>query len=1103
MGTSVAVAVGGGDAAEMEQEPAAATLAERGGALDRHSYAETLNDVGRAEQHAAHDATGKDAAWLKFTPPRTMLKCQIGDGNTRSCWVTLDVNSSELCCETRSGEEMTIFLSSGTEVTIPSPLEQPLAHCLELREAPPSHKERKQTKRWRVFARSSPQLFEWYIAISTLVKQVEAPSWNPQLCGLAEEFVRCIAWHEMLSQREDVMDNASEIESALETARHRGGLWTCFANDDILLITAINDVRVLRAPAERTEELFNIAKSPVTLRVRKTHFFQAINARVHIEANDAWEVVDDEGLSTTTWERGNLRVDGTRAQITWDHSDETREFRLDEQWEAALEAVAGVPCLRLCCASEVIIRASAVGLEELLRWLVQLAQVKFATRGATPSELCQLEVAGMHAEMTPGPGASDRDSAALSKVVGEMETILREIGVHEDWLAGFPEASVLRTHRAELSRLNRLNHERILAQAQDEVFRGVPALTPEAPQTSSPASPPHHTSGEPSNEPSQRTATLAEWTPRYTQKHLDAVISTSTLIERLKASVSEPTPVVAPEPPGISPTQSQLRAYGTMVFLLREQPATTVELLTHLPKPLRRSCVRAVVHGVCCRYSCDAARLVTIVRIAAARCAASLSETGVLSLLLTPGQDDSHSSFTVLRELLSTIAERAEVIAYAERVLSCVVNQEVEDRGAGPQKLALRLVIKIMQTLHDSIDSVPTVLVGVCQALRDTIVIPELKEASAARFFSTEHFLIEEIMVSHLPAAFANDWRFSLRPSEGAEQAKHTRSGNASNSSWRTAVLTHTTALLRTVMLPAVLTSDISLQQRGALASLQVVLRSCLEHIQALPRVVLPTSRFGPRPEQMLGRVVLSYREVHALHVALHLLGKSLAVNSAPPDESAEQVRLVLDKLGEPLNFQDEEWQEYRFLELESKSYDDGDDGEIRDEENFIEESKWLVGRAQTVLEQAAAVEPDHVNTLDEPTASMVTRAVRGFDFVQLSSLLDALREKKTRLKALLSEEKRLRTAVQLAHVHRSELDLLAEHNRTRGLDSVHDLVKSRQNSSLHHQEESLELKLQALFPGERPTPEDGPALVRIAPTSPLAVLLTTVFSPLSIAAQS
>ena len=120
----------------MEQEPAAATLAERDEALDRHSYAETLNDVGRAEQHAAHDATGKDATWLKFTPPRTMLKCQIGDGNTRSCWVTLDVNSSELCCETRSGEEMTIFLSSGAEVTIPSPLEQPLAHCLEVREAP-------------------------------------------------------------------------------------------------------------------------------------------------------------------------------------------------------------------------------------------------------------------------------------------------------------------------------------------------------------------------------------------------------------------------------------------------------------------------------------------------------------------------------------------------------------------------------------------------------------------------------------------------------------------------------------------------------------------------------------------------------------------------------------------------------------------------------------------------------------------------------------------------------------------------------------------------------------------------------------------------------
>ena len=98
----------------------------------------------------------------------------------------------------------------------------------------------------------------------------------------------------------------------------------------------------------------------VAVRVRKTQIVSLTSVRLHVEADDAWEVVDDEGLiSTTAWQRGNLRVDGTRARLTWESSAETRDFCLDEQWEAALEAVDSVPCLKLCCDSDVIIRASA------------------------------------------------------------------------------------------------------------------------------------------------------------------------------------------------------------------------------------------------------------------------------------------------------------------------------------------------------------------------------------------------------------------------------------------------------------------------------------------------------------------------------------------------------------------------------------------------------------------------------------------------------------------------------------------------------------------------------------------------------------------------
>ena len=99
-------------------------------------------------------------------------------------------------------------------------------------------------------------------------------------------------------------------------------------------------------------------------------------------------------------------------------------------------------------------------------------------------------------------------------------------------------------------------------------------------------------------------------------------------------------------------------------------------------------------------------------------------------------------------------------------------------------------------------------------------------------------------------------------------------------------------------------------------------------------------------------------------------------------------------------------------------------------------------------------------------------------------------------LEGLLSGETLL--ALQLAPSARLDLRRTSQPR----LDSTHDLVKSRQTRSLYHQEEHLELKLQALSPCEQPAPEDSPGHVRIAPTSPLAVLLTTVFSPLSIAAQ-
>ena len=162
-----------------------------------------------------------------------------------------------------------------------------------------------------------------------------------------------------------------------------------------------------------------------------------------------------------------------------------------------------------------------------------------------------------------------------------------------------------------------------------------------------------------------------------------------------------------------------------------------------------------------------------------------------------------------------------------------------------------------MQTLHDSIDSVPTVLVGVCQALRDTIFVPELQEASATRFFSTEHFLIEEIMVSHLPLLSPMIGDSLCSPARG-------RGTGEAHTQWQRVerrpalVMAHGCAHAhdRTIAdrnPPGRFDLDISLQQRGALASLQVVLRSCLEHIHAAARGVV--SVFG-RPEQMMDRVV-------------------------------------------------------------------------------------------------------------------------------------------------------------------------------------------------------------------------------------------------------
>ena len=314
---------------------------------------------------------------------------------------------------------------------------------------------------------------------------------------------------------------------------------------------------------------------------------------------------------------------------------------------------------------------------------------------------------------------------------------------------------------------------------------------------------------------------------------------------------------------------------------------------------------------------------------------------------------------------------------------------------------------------------------------------------------------------------------------------------------------------------------DLSLKQRASLASLHVQMTSFIQQVHALPRGVndaeesrvfhssfpSPTSK----PVDMCTRVVLLGSEILTLCTAI-----SHHASSAQRFES-EVISLPVKKAANTI--------------LQSASSLDTNDAivldcsEVRDSSPLVSSKpsgrrssdpgildlstlngNGLRSEDNQILECRMLLKTAH-DLVYDMTESPGTKGSSKRKAEQMRDALDKIISKKSLLKAVCSERSRLRAAFDLSQVYQRGLKLhreMVQAQQRNGPDPSQNIslttLNARQIQDVCTSEPEIEKKMfliQNDQPEEPGTNDDG--WNALSPTSPLATLLTTVFSPMNI----
>ena len=513
-----------------------------------------------------------------------------------------------------------------------------------------------------------------------------------------------------------------------------------------------------------------------------------------------------------------------------------------------------------------------------------------------------------------------------------------------------------------------------------------------------------------------------------------------------------------------------------------------------------------VVHALYSRYTQDSSDLMTVLREASILHVDKFGINDVMGgapMSLSFDSSDVPTGDSFLGHLLRGICGREEVLAFADSIVRLAKGPQNPQSASDHGDKAFSTVSHLVQVLTGiGAPTMPTTLASVCHVLYDhkTRITPR-------------HVLLYYVFLPALTRAMTGDWQRGVRP------------GSATDFEGARSEVTRIYAMfLHTAMLATPVPS-LPLKQRASLASLQILMGTYFQRLLTAPRrwaiqglpELFPGSFCSPwsKPVDLCSAVILTGAEALTLCDAFQqYIGTNRQASDAVPEATYASVVEICD----------------RTLELDTRR-------------------SYLVGTESPASTLAADVAPDSMQGSSVERGSAVTSAAVARCQIILRSAHDQLRaataaesagagaasvgdtlsdslsdilgqveQNFVMLESFVAESHRLQAAFALVKAYSQELQLhgqLTERSladdqasETSQHNAFFDNASGQLADMLHGEtEHEARMEFTSAFDGteegdgaqEGDQEEVGAGGAPFSPTSPLATLMSTVFSPMNI----
>ena len=966
-----------------------------------------------------------------------------------------------------------------------------------------------QTVRFRGV--SDKDIWEWAISMtvasdSTYHEYLHGSKidWRPEILDLSKGIVQTLALRQIMraGETEILLPKASAMGITFRRARE----WA-LVNDaqcgiirvpEDSILSAVNGVRLLQKNYDDTVELLEKAPAlkPLRLHLRPPPSFSARAA------------VCTAGLVPSgPWEKANIEYGP--GYLTFTVSGDIPAYRIDLSTAAmSIEVLPKTFTVAIRIAdttNDLFINVPTI--DNFVEWATVLTQLDMTLKGGNLHIATQLDLAvaeghsydsSSESEDDDDGGETEKnalslgnqeattgklDRADVPELADQLRQLLAQLPADDSVVAedGVPDGRS-EGARAEIRECSEANH-RTLLQLLEQGGDKLPHVAEEHGI--------HEGAEESSVAPMQdarKIKSLKDWAPTKTKSRFAG-----------RSSPGKPRKPARRDPAVDLGAAEKL---GHVVLYLLANPTDIVGAGMGLPSHELGAYAAVVVHGLYSRYTQDSSDLMTVLREASLLHAETFGMNDhaghepVLSLSFDSSDVPTSDSF--LAHLLRNICGREEVLAFADSAVRVAKGPQNPQQSESDHREKAFLTVSQLVVVLTGMNSpaMPSTLASVCHVLKDnkTRITPR-------------HILLYYVLLPALNRAMTGDWQCGVRPGSATDYE-----------SARSEVTRIYAMFLHTVMLATPVPS-LPLKQRASLASLQILMGTYFQRILGAPRRwalqrppgLFPGSFCSPwsKPVDLCSAVILTGAEALILCDAFHQhIGVNRQASDSMPETTYASLTQICDR-----SIEIEGRQPY-LIGTESGAPPSPDADAVPPDpmgaaavELDGAATSAAVARCQIILHSAH-------DQLRAATAGS-EGATSGFGdglVDSLSEIISQVEQNFVMLESFLAESRRLQAALSLAKSYSQQLQLhrqLAERSlaaeeyadsaeQRAFLDNAAGQLADILYGEVEH-ETTMEFKSAFDTIDGTEDPDGGAAGPPFSPTSPLATLMSTVFSPMNI----